>query len=179
MRDRPGGQIGLDGGALTPTRGARTGPIVALSLTSTLLALGLGACSGPQGEERRSESRSNAALDERLANASPAAGSAIFRQCAACHVMGQGAGDRDGPNLYNVLGKRVGHASDRFGTTAALRGLGGTWTLERMDAWLQNPKQLVPGTRMAFPGLPNGVDRADVIAFLNENGSRLPLPKKP
>ena len=148
-----------------------------LLVASVALALGLAACSGSQDPERRSESRSAAPLAERLAQADPGVGASLFGPCATCHTIGKNAGDRYGPGLYGVLGKPVGHASERFATTAALQALGGTWDFAKMDDWLASPKHLVPQTRMAFPGMPNGVDRADLIAYLNENGSRLPLPK--
>jgi cytochrome c len=96
----------------------------------------------------------------------------VFRQCAGCHNLREGAEDRYGPNLWGVLGKRVASASTRFPYTAALRDFGGTWTCGRLDLWLKSPAQLVPGTRMAFAGLPDGIDRADVIAYIaQQDGS--------
>ena len=40
------------------------------------------------------------------------------------------------------------------------------WTPENLDKYLTNPKAMVPGNKMAFPGLPVAQDRADVIAYL-------------
>lgn len=121
-------------------------------------------------------SLSNAPLAQRLAAADMRAGEAIFSRCAACHTVTQGAGDRGGPALYGVVGRAVAGGSERFNYTAALRGVGGVWTFERLDAWLTNPRHFAPGTNMTFAGLPDGMDRADVIRFLNQNGSNLPLP---
>lgn len=65
------------------------------------------------------------------------------------------------------MGKPVAQNSSRFGYTAALQELGGTWTPERMDAWLTKPQKVAPGTSMTFPGLADPLDRADIIAFLS------------
>lgn len=143
-------------------------------MAQALLALFLVACSSGGAEQRRA-AHGGAPLAVRLREADPDAGAVLFRQCAACHSVREGGGDRDGPNLYHVLGRPIGRGSERFGYTAALQRIGGVWTVERLDAWLTDPQQFAPGTSMGFPGLPNGVDRADVIAFLNQYGSDLPL----
>ncbi|WP_267386636.1 c-type cytochrome [Sphingomonas sp. GC_Shp_3] len=118
----------------------------------------------------------NAPLPERLAAADPRAGSAIFAQCAACHSIAQGTGDRAGPNLYAVPGRAIAQGSPNFNYSAALRSIGGVWTFDRLDAWLTSPAHFAPRTNMMFAGLNDGMDRADVIRFLNDNGSKLPLP---
>lgn len=120
-----------------------------------------------------------APLATRLAAADPQAGAGIFRQCAPCHSILGGSGDRAGPNLYATPGRPIAHGSAQFAYTAALRSVGGVWTFDRLDAWLTNPQHFAPGTSMGFPGLPDGMDRADVILFLNANGSNLPLPPRP
>ena len=45
-----------------------------------------------------------------------------------------------------------------------------------MDKWLKSPREYAPGTKMTFAGLGNPVDRANLIAWLNTQGSNLPLP---
>lgn len=114
-----------------------------------------------------------------LPDADPAAGARLFRRCAACHTIGDGTPDLSGPNLYGVLGAPVGGNRRRYAYTRALRAAGGRWDFKRMDAWLKNPQHFAPGTSMAFPGLPASTDRADVIAYLNSQGSNLPLPVPP
>jgi len=99
-----------------------------------------------------------------------ASGERIFRRCTACHTIGQYAGDTDGPNLYGVMGEPIGERRPRFSYTAGLKALGGKWDAKRMDAWLTNPRKMVPGTTMAFAGLPDPKDRADVIAYLSTQG---------
>ena len=68
----------------------------------------------------------------------------------------------------------AGHAG--FAYSAELKALGGTWDWDKMDAWLKNPKGYVPGTKMSFAGLSKVEDRAAIAAYLNAQGSNLPLP---
>lgn len=136
-------------------------------LLYSLPLLILGACSSSPPAHRAA---SNAPLAVRLAEAHPDYGRRIFHRCGACHNLVPGSGDRAGPNLWGVLGKPVATNSDRFGYTAALKDFGGIWTCARMDAWLASPRHTVPGTLMIFAGLPDGADRADVIAWLAHNG---------
>jgi cytochrome c len=70
------------------------------------------------------------------------------------------------------VGGPIGERRPRFSYTAGLKALGGTWDAERMDRWLTNPRRMVPGTTMAFAGLPDPKDRADVIAYLATQGPR-------
>ncbi len=141
------------------------------SIASPLFLMGacliLSACSGSAPEHR---SRPDGPLAERLAHADAADGRRIFAQCAACHNLSAGGGDRDGPNLWGVIGKPVATNSPRFAYTAALKAAGGVWTCARLDAWLADPSRFAPGTVMMFPGLPDGGQRADVIAYIGENG---------
>lgn len=98
--------------------------------------------------------------------ADPGHGASVFGACSACHTVGRGGADVDGPNLYGVVGSRVAGRRPRYGYTQALRDAGGTWTEDRLNAWLTDPAAFAPGTAMHFPGLPDPRDRADVIAFL-------------
>jgi cytochrome c len=100
-----------------------------------------------------------------VADADPAAGEANFRQCAACHTVDQGGQNRVGPNLWGVFGADVG-AHEGFNYSDALMSIDGIWTVEKLDAYLENPREYAPGNRMAFAGLRNEADRAAVIAYL-------------
>jgi cytochrome c len=144
------------------------------ALSATALLACLAGCAEPENDPRRSEARSRAPLAERLASAGAEKGQRLFRPCAACHTVARGGGDRNGPNLYGVLDRPIARGSARFGYTAALESLGGNWTPARMDGWIENPQRFAPGTSMAYPGMPNGVDRADLIAFLARQGSAQP-----
>jgi cytochrome c len=76
------------------------------------------------------------------------------------------------------LGGPVGHAAG-FPYSPDLKALGGTWDWEKMNQWLKSPKGLVPGTKMSFAGLGKAEDRANLMAYLNSQGSNLPLPPPP
>lgn len=112
-----------------------------------------------------------------LAKADPAAGEKVFGKCAACHTINQGGANGIGPNLYATLGEPIGQGKNGFAFSDALKKVGGNWTFEQMNKWLTSPRDFAPGTKMTFAGLSNPVDRANVLAYLNAQGSNLPLPK--
>lgn len=97
-------------------------------------------------------------------------GAALFRQCKACHQVGEGATNRVGPHLNGLFGRAAGTA-EGFRYSKALERAGAKgleWHADTLDTYLENPKQLVPGTRMSFRGLPDPQDRADMIAYLRD-----------
>lgn len=130
------------------------------------VALMLAGCAKDDREERRRVAGPRAGLVDYMRVADAGAGGRSFGQCAACHTVRESAPDAGGPNLFSVMGKPVTGASKRFGYTAALQSVGGFWTVERMDRWLRSPAAFAPGTRMAFVGIADPLERADVIAFL-------------
>jgi cytochrome c len=113
-----------------------------------------------------------------LATADVAKGEAVFKKCAACHTVAQGGPNGIGPNLWAALGKPHGHVAG-FSYSDALKSVPGNWDFEGMDKWLANPKKYAPGTKMTFAGLGNPEERANLIAYLNSQGSNLPLPPPP
>lgn len=114
-----------------------------------------------------------------LASADVAKGEATFAKCASCHTVNAGGANGIGPNLHGVVGEGIGTGAGGFAFSDALKGVGGTWTFENMDAWLKSPKAFAPGTKMTFAGLSKPEDRANLIAYLNTQGSNLPLPAAP
>jgi cytochrome c len=116
-------------------------------------------------------------IEKLFASATIEKGEAAAKKCAACHTFGKGEPNRVGPNLYGVVGRERGsHAG--FNYSAAMKGKPGKWTVEDLNAFLQNPKGFLPGTTMGFAGVPRGSERADVIAYLNsKSDSPAPLPK--
>lgn len=114
-------------------------------------------------------------LNTLLAKADPAKGEKIFAKCAACHTATQGGANGIGPNLYGVVGKPHGHIAG-FAYSDALKKVPGNWDFAAMDKWLTSPRDYAPGTKMTFAGLGNPEDRANLIAWLNTQGSNLPLP---
>ncbi len=112
-----------------------------------------------------------------LAAADVTKGEAVFKKCMACHTIASGGANGIGPNLHGTLGEGVGQGKAGYAFSTALSGKGEKWGFENMDAWLANPKKFAAGTKMSFAGLGDPVERANVIAYLNAQGSNLPLPK--
>ena len=106
--------------------------------------------------------------------ADPANGERLFRQCSACHVADQGGANRVGPGLWGVFGADIA-AHDGFNYSDALQGLEGNWTVDKLNAYLENPRGFAPGNRMAFAGLRSEEDRAAIIAYLHSL-SENPVP---
>lgn len=145
----------------------KTLPAITLALcTSAALCAGLAACSNEHREERLRAAGPRPTLARLMAVADASAGARKFRQCAACHSIYEGAADQGGPNLHGIYGAPMGRNSQRFGYTAALRHAGGRWDAKTLNAWIANPQSLVPGTSMQFAGVPDALDRADIIAYL-------------
>lgn len=117
------------------------------------------------------------ALATLLASADIAAGEKVFAKCSACHTITPGGADGIGPNIHGILGKPI--AGGSFAYSADLKGVGGTWTWEQMDAWLASPRKFASGTKMSFPGLGKAEDRANLLAWMNTQGSNIPLPPPP
>ena len=97
-----------------------------------------------------------------------AAGRRIFARCQSCHVLQDGV-NRVGPSLYGIFGRTAGTV-EGFRYSDANRNSGLIWTDEIMFEYLENPRQFMPGTTMAFPGLRSETDRANLIAYMKENG---------
>lgn len=97
-----------------------------------------------------------------------AAGERVFAKCRACHQAGPDAANRVGPALTHVVGHEIASAegfnySDAF---LAKKAEGFIWTEENLAEYLANPRAAIPGNKMAFPGLRNETELADMIAYL-------------
>ena len=93
-------------------------------------------------------------------------GKTVFARCAACHDLNTGA-TRLGPSLKGVVGRKSGSFAG-FNYSTAMKGKGVSWTPANLDMFLTSPMKYVPGTRMAFAGVPVAQDRADLIAYLQQ-----------
>ena len=118
-------------------------------------------------------------IETLLASADPAKGEMSFKKCASCHTIAAGGANGIGPNLHAIMGDAVGHGRAGFAFSPALAALGGKWDWATMDKWLANPRAMVSGTKMTFAGLDDGQERANLLAFINAQGSSLPLPAAP
>jgi cytochrome c len=96
-----------------------------------------------------------------------AKGKTVFAKCMACHVLKEGE-NRVGPSLHGIIGRTAGQVAG-FSYSAANKNSGIVWTKEKLYDYLEAPQKMVVGTKMAFAGLASPQDRADIIAYLDEN----------
>ncbi|WP_226946694.1 c-type cytochrome [Rhizorhabdus phycosphaerae] len=98
-----------------------------------------------------------------------AAGKRAFLKCAACHSIKPGDPNKIGPNLSGVVGRKAGSATGfRYSAAMKAKGAGITWDAATLDKWLTRPSAVIPGTSMAFGGIPNPAERAALIAYLKK-----------
>ncbi|MCL5778384.1 cytochrome c family protein [Limibaculum sp. FT325] len=103
-----------------------------------------------------------------LADGDAEKGQKVYNKCKACHAVGEGAKNKVGPALNGIVGKEIASAegfsySDAF---MAKKAEGFTWTEENLEAYLEKPKDFIPGNKMSFAGLKKEDEREDVIAYL-------------
>lgn len=154
------------------------------SVVASLLlgALALAGCSGGQQESSQPTDTNVAATSEAAAPAAntaapaatpvayasltgdAAAGEKVFLQCKACHVLEEGQ-NRVGPSLHGIVGRPAGTVAG-YNYSAANKNSGLTWTEEQLFTYLEAPQKTVPGTKMAFGGVKDPQQRANLIAYL-------------
>ncbi len=112
-----------------------------------------------------------------LAKANIDDGKKVANQCKVCHTLGKGEPARIGPNLYGVVGEKVASRAG-FQYSDAIKKLGGDWSFDELNKWLDGPQKVAPGTKMTFAGITDEQQRADLIAYLNsQSDAPQPLPK--
>ncbi len=98
-----------------------------------------------------------------------ARGKRIFLRCASCHNIGVSDIQRIGPDLDGVVGRKAGSLPG-YSYSPAMAKADLVWDEGTLDRWLEQPTALVPGTAMAFAGLPKPDDRKAVIRYLETAG---------
>jgi cytochrome c len=102
-----------------------------------------------------------------LPTAKPPDGATLFKQqCATCHTSNESDPVRQGPSLFNVVGRRAG-SMEGFKYSAGFAKADFVWDEARIDAWITNPQEMIPGSVMAYRQARPEV-RAAIIAYLKE-----------
>ena len=96
---------------------------------------------------------------------------AFAAKCALCHQIGPNAQNLVGPELNGIAGRKAASVADYAMYSAGMKKLGEegfTWTDEHLDKWIADPKAMIADSPMAlaFPGVPDAAERADIIAYL-------------
>ena len=99
--------------------------------------------------------------------ADTAAGQAIFNRCKICHTLESGGRNTVGPNLHGMFGRKAG-TSDGFAYSEAMKNSGIVWDDSTLTKYLRDPKEVVPGGKMAFPGIKDDQQLADLLAYLHQ-----------
>ncbi len=144
------------------------------------LALNLAACGGGSVGEGEEEQASGPATEDAPAEqVEPAPGASVaaampaaFFQCRSCHAIEPGR-QMIGPSLAGIFGTRAGDVAG-YNFSPAMKQATIVWDEKTLDAFLQDPRQVVPGTKMVFPGIKDDARRAEVIAYLKTLGTEGP-----
>jgi cytochrome c len=99
----------------------------------------------------------------------PAAGEKVFKRCLACHMVGENAKTRVGPVLNGLIGRKAG-SYEGFKYTEANKNSGLVWDEPTLAKYLRNPREVIPGTSMVFPGIKKDEEIEDLIAYLKQFG---------
>lgn len=99
----------------------------------------------------------------------PVAGEKVFKKCAPCHAVGEGAPNKLGPELNGIIGRPAGSAPG-YMYSDANKNSGIIWSEDVFTAYIHDPRGVVKGTKMTFAGLKSDQDIADLIAYLKQFG---------
>ncbi len=133
----------------------------------------LSACSGGDNAAPAAAAGSSGApaapvdIQTLMATADPAKGKVQYLQCQACHSLEAGGANKVGPNLHGIFGRKAG-LTPGFNYSDELKNSNIVWSAETLDHWFERPSELIPGNRMVFVGIRNPVDRANLIAYLEQ-----------
>jgi len=94
----------------------------------------------------------------------PARGEAVYQRCLACHSLEY---NRVGPRHCGLFGRHAG-TLEGYSYSTAMKNYGVIWNEKTLDHFLENPMMAVPGTKMAYAGVKDAQERADLISYLKK-----------
>ena len=95
-----------------------------------------------------------------------AKGKTVFARCAVCHNVEKDGGNGVGPNLFGIVGRKSATV-DGFSYSGPMKAANLTWTDDNLAKWAAAPAKMVPGTKMAFGGIAQKTQIADLVAYLD------------
>jgi cytochrome c len=98
-----------------------------------------------------------------------AAGEQSFKKCLPCHSIGPGAKNKVGPELNGLDGRHSGTAPG-YSYSEANKKSGITWNKENFLKYITDPRAMIPGTKMIFPGIKNEKERENLWAYVSQFG---------
>src|ERR1700716_522029 len=101
------------------------------------------------------------------ADGNPARGQREFGACPACHSL-EPDKSMTGPSLSGLWNRKAGDLVSFARFSDAVKSSGVVWNDKTLDAWITDPQHLIPGNQMTFPGIKDGQQRADLLAFLKD-----------
>lgn len=131
-------------------------------------------------DKKTADAPAKVSIADLLASADATKGEAFAKKkCKSCHTFNEGGKAGTGPNLWNIVGRKIA-SFDGFKYSASLSGMAEKdWSYDDLNAFLTKPKAFAPKTKMGFAGIKKDKDRGNVIAFLRSlSASPKPLPGK-